>query len=849
MINQQIESFFREKKYELVLKKYLEDNLIFDIENATNLNNTKMFFNSLVNAGYFTKAIELITKYLIKNQNIYDEFRIEMLLLLIEAHFNSYSYSEGDIILQNLKHELSQNPTIPEYNYYSCLYELYKATFTRLPEEYTQTEEKLTKLINNYRQKGDQEKIAFLLLRRAFFYRVNRNNEAMFADFEEAFYIHSEMGNKFGQAIVYFQKGHSYSILDKSELELALLNFEKSSAIFKELGNMNQYAHSLAYIGDIYNKKGEISTATKILLNALKIEKVFDKDYYDTDTKETLATTCFKSGDLDQALKYFLEAEQFYRKGNLKSLGGVLNQIGRVKSSQGKFITSLEYHNEALEIFTSIKDLLGIPWTNIYLGESKFEMGDFDGALNSWLRCYEQFTELQNPFGLGFSSVYIGKVYLLLNNEKAIKYYQESIKIFEKIENDEGKAEAYIGYGIILEERNQQEEADIYFNKARAIINNAEKQNASLGDKLYNYCLLSLENSLGKGKNYNKSYLSLITAYFNRVQENKKNKLRKTFLQAVKLNLTSRLREKTKAFELFESITKNEIIHYYTTLLSYLYILEISIFELKTFNNPDILVDVNNILDELVNLTSSNNFSSWAVRTIALKAQVKIIELDYEEAKKLLNEAINIAVSKNMNRLAFQLSNQYDEMVNQIVKLDELKSRRTVESSLSDILEITDFSIFDSNRNKFNLEIPNEEPTYLSLINTSGVTLFSVNFNVGTGTLKEDFDQLISGFLIALNSVILKLFASSGFIERIKHKEYTISLYSLIDTIYICYAYKGSSYHAQNKITELKEQLLKGEFIESILDASNKKRTLNQTESAMVENVIAKYFTNYVLTR
>ena len=40
MINQQIESFFREKKYELVLIKYLEDNLIFDIENATNLNKT-----------------------------------------------------------------------------------------------------------------------------------------------------------------------------------------------------------------------------------------------------------------------------------------------------------------------------------------------------------------------------------------------------------------------------------------------------------------------------------------------------------------------------------------------------------------------------------------------------------------------------------------------------------------------------------------------------------------------------------------------------------------------------------------------------------------------------------------
>ena len=137
------------------------------------------------------------------------------------------------------------------------------------------------------------------------------------------------------------------------------------------------------------------------------------------------------------------------------------------------------------------------------------------------------------------------------------------------------------------------------------------------------------------------------------------------------------------------------------------------------------------------------------------------------------------------------------------------------------------------------MEILNEEPIYLSFITTSGMTLCSINFQLN---LTEDFDQLISGFLVAINSVIVKLFSSSGFIERIKHDQYTITIYNLIDPIQICYAYKGPSYHAQLKLNELNTKLLGHPISQILIEASIQKRTLNQSEINVIREILDKFF-------
>ena len=175
-------------------------------------------------------------------------------------------------------------------------------------------------------------------------------------------------------------------------------------------------------------------------------------------------------------------------------------------------------------------------------------------------------------------------------------------------------------------------------------------------------------------------------------------------------------------------------------------------------------------------------------------------------------------------------------MVNTIVDLENIQSNKL---TLAERLEISNLTIFDPNRDKFNLEIPKEEPIYLSFITTSGMTLCSFNFHLN---LTEDFDQLMSGFLVAINSVIVKLFSSSGFIERIKHDQYTITIYNLIDPIHICYVYKGRSYHAQLKLNELNAKLLGHPILQILIEASNQKRTLNQSETNVIQSLLDQTF-------
>ena len=834
MINSNEKELFSSHKFEDILKnKKTELEQIGYLEQKSEI--IYFRFSILVQAGYYLRAIELINEYFSKSTEVKPDLHLRLLFLLSEAYLDCINYSEVQKVLEILKEHF---PDLSD-EYSIFIIQTIDAIVNKAPNEFSKVNDYLSNLLEKIIQTQNSEKIAFCLLKRGVFNRINQKYDEMISDFNESLKYYSSSNNSFGMAKVYYQLGYSYINLDK--LDQSLINFEKSADLFKSLGNLNQYSYALSFIGHIYSKKGNLKKAKELLVQSLNVPRLFPNDFFEIYTKEKLADNYTFTGELDIALEHYFDVSALFRKTNLKMLGGVLNKIGKVKSSQGKFEDSLEYHKEALKIFTGINDLLGVPWTHIYVAESLFEMGDFDSTLVHAFESYKIFHDLDNNHGLGFVCLTIGKVLLVLNDEKSIRYYKQAMDLFEEMEILEGLVESYIGYGIILEEQEKFEESEIIHEKARAIIKSNEKRNTGIGEKIYNYSLLSLENSFSKGR----GYIDLISSYLDKDEETKLNKQRKTFIKAVKLNFIPGLREKLKALDLFESITKEPIIDYYTSLMSYLYILEEKIFELKIFNNFDIIQDAEEVLEDIMKLTSANAFSSWAIRAIALKAQIKLIEFKYDEAKKLLNDALQISVGKNMKRLAFQLSNQYDDMVNQIVKLESLKSSNN-DSTISEILEIAEFSIFDSNRDKFNLNISHEIPTYLSLIDTSGMTLYSFNFNLNS---TEDFDQLMSGFLIAINSVISRLFSSSGFIERIKHKEYTITLYKVIEPIYICYAYKGPSYHAQTKINQLKDELLNHPFMQSILEASNKKRTLNQSEIGIVSNLITETFNVTLMTK
>ncbi|MFQ5820735.1 MAG: hypothetical protein ACE5I5_12155, partial [Candidatus Heimdallarchaeota archaeon] len=67
-------------------------------------------------------------------------------------------------------------------------------------------------------------------------------------------------------------------------------------------------------------------------------------------------------------------------------------------------------------------------------------------------------------------------------------------------------------------------------------------------------------------------------------------------------------------------------------------------------------------------------------------------------------------------------------------------------------------------------------------------------------------EQLIAGFLTAINALVRDAFAASGSIERIKHQEHTLLL-KAVEPFLVSYVFQGPSYFALKKLDQFTEAL------------------------------------------
>jgi hypothetical protein len=98
-------------------------------------------------------------------------------------------------------------------------------------------------------------------------------------------------------------------------------------------------------------------------------------------------------------------------------------------------------------------------------------------------------------------------------------------------------------------------------------------------------------------------------------------------------------------------------------------------------------------------------------------------------------------------------------------------------------------------------ELPEEEPIML-LILEEGISSLSRNFE-SADQLQE---QLIGGFLAAINAFMQEAFSVTGSIERIKHEDYTL-LFKSIEPLLFCYFFQGQSYSALRKLNSFIEKI------------------------------------------
>ena len=181
-------------------------------------------------------------------------------------------------------------------------------------------------------------------------------------------------------------------------------------------------------------------------------------------------------GEILKALKYYLKSLKIDENLNdKKGIAHSLNNIGSIYKDQGDITKGLEYYHKSLKIREEIKDKKGIAIALNNIGIIYKNQGDAQKGLEYYHKSLKIQKEIKDKHGIASSLNNIGFIYdnygdplcrttkelcFMESQDKALEYYQMSLKIREEIKDQSGVAQSFNNIGSIYlhlsEEKNKQ---------------------------------------------------------------------------------------------------------------------------------------------------------------------------------------------------------------------------------------------------------------------------------------------------------------------------------------------------------------------------------------------------------
>ncbi len=485
--------------------------------------------------------------------------------------------------------------------------------------------------------------------------------------------------------------------------------------------------------------------------------------------------------------------------GNKQRLANTYNRIGANASQLGLDDEALDYYMKGLEIAKElkIKDLIAIFTLN--MGNISAKKGQLAKALNSYLEVQQLSKSTGNKHMSAAIMINIADIYLRRGEiEKALEYNKLTLKEFEELNFRQGIAAILRNVGKVYYTKGNLELASTFLNESLSIRKELNDI-SSCAEILYNLVTIYLDEGL----------LEQAKDYHSQLEKIKKRSLLPitnhlySISEARLLKSTPRLKNRVKAEELLRSVIEDDILSHTITIDAYLLLCELLLDELKLLGDKSVLDELTEYIENLFDIAKDQQSHSLLAKTYLLKSQLALINFEVDKAKGLLSQAQFIAEEKELHGLAYNISKEYDNLVNHkddwilLAQKNAPLSERLALITMNDALQT-----MIGNKGIALPEIIQEEPVYLLIQNDSGKTIFTEKFQ----SLTKLDGALIGGFIAALNSFVQELFHTPGHIERIKHQDYTLVL-KIHEGLLFTYIYKGQSYSSIKKLSNFVDSL------------------------------------------
>ncbi|MFQ5819890.1 MAG: tetratricopeptide repeat protein [Candidatus Heimdallarchaeota archaeon] len=543
-------------------------------------------------------------------------------------------------------------------------------------------------------------------------------------------------------------------------IERAVEYLQQSLTLREQLGNPQEVAHSLSYLGIAYRHTEEFEHALGVLQQSLSLREQLNNPQAIAHSLFYLGRTYYQKGEHDRSVEFLQKSLAIRTQlGTPYGIAECLAWLGSVYMLQGEW-------NHALEIFRKslmICEQLGIPGT----------------------------------FAEARSFLNIGRIHTLKGEwEPTLENLQKSLALEEARGYKEQIGYILSYFSVVYQQKGQLEAALEYLKKSLKAYEEAGP------DSLAGFTLTGLVQVFIELGN-----LEAARRYVQRLEEFSKKapskfaEIRYNIAQALLLKASPRTRDKMRALDLYKQIVEDEVIDILGTARASFNLCELLFFEFKTSEDPVILHEIQKVTNRLLDLAEVQHSHLYLTETYFLQAKLALLELDVPRARRLFNQAQAIAEEKGLEKLAQSISSEHDALLAQLNTWETLKAHEAPlvkARELSDVEELLTRLV--RQRAVEPPKLQPEEPLLLMVLTESGISIFTKKFELG----QQLDDQLIGGLLTAINAFGKDVFSEEEGVDRVMYHGYTVVVKPL-NSMLICYMFKGYSYLALQKLEQFVE--------------------------------------------
>ncbi len=241
-----------------------------------------------------------------------------------------------------------------------------------------------------------------------------------------------DIGDKTSLGQTYYSIGEVY--IKKGEWDKALEYCQKSERIRLEIGDQMGLGWVYHNIGFIYSNKSKWEQALNFYQKSERVRLEIGDQMGLGWTYHDIGLIYSKTGNWEQALEYYRKSVKTrIEAGDRAGLGWTYHNIGSVYRHKEEWQYALSYYEKSERVRLEIGDQKGLGWTYHDIGLIYSKTDDWEQALNYYQRSGQIFADVDDRVSLGCTDRDIAIVYYHLNDNKAIRYIEQSVATFEKI--------------------------------------------------------------------------------------------------------------------------------------------------------------------------------------------------------------------------------------------------------------------------------------------------------------------------------------------------------------------------------------------------------------------------------